>query len=282
MKKWFYIALTLLTPGCTDDVELRLPDYEPKLVIDGFIEQDRYAFVALTKSAEFFKDISKEDLQRASVISAKVTISDGERAEVLTLRRNSRGFPPLAYHGTEILGEVGKTYTLTIENENKVYTATTTIMPPPEFDSLWFEADDAEVERYILRGTFTDDPDQVNYYRTFTQRKNIDSHPVPVYLSALGDRFFNGKTLTIDLLRGANNFNQIESDIYFDKDDTVLVKFCSMDQAHFDFWRTLEREVYATGNPFSSSGNEIIFNTSEGAMGIWGGYGASYYVLVVN
>lgn len=273
--------MSLVWMACESDIEVHLPEYESKLVIDGYIEQGRFAKVALTESASYFEDIDEDDLKRASVVTAKVTVSDGENDDILTLKKNVNGFPPLIYEGTDVRGQVGKTYWLTIENKGKTYTAQTTILPPPHFDSLWTEPTE-ERDQYILRGRFTDDADEENYYRIFTQRKNKDKKYIPVYLSALGDKFFNGKTLNIDLLRGAENYADINNDIYFESGDTVLVRFCSIDKPHFDFWRTLEREVYATGNPFSSSGNEILHNTSEGSIGVWGGYGASYEIIVVK
>lgn len=268
--------------SCESEIDVQLPDYDPKLVIDGYIEQGKFARVALTESASYFEDIDEDKLKRASVVTAKVTVTDGENTDILTLRKNVNGFPPLIYEGTDVRGEVGKTYRLTIENKGQTYSAQTTILPPPTFDSLWTEHVEGEEGQYVLKGRFTDNEDEENYYRIFTRRKNKDNKYIPLYLLALGDKFFDGKTLNLDILRGAENYADIDNDLYFESGDTVLVRFCSMDKTHFDFWRTIEREVYATGNPFSSSGNKILYNTSEGSIGIWGGYGASYEIVVVE
>lgn len=282
MARMVVFVLLGLLSACHPEVGIDIPAYGPKLVVDGYIEQDKYAYVALTKSAGFFDDINEEDLKRASVITAKVIVSDGEQEEVLTLKKNKNGFPPLAYYGTEIRGEVGKAYYLTVVFENNNYTASTKILPPPKFDSLWYENYDGSPDKFLLKGRFRDDPHQENYYRIFTQRKNIDNKPIPTYLSATGDKYFNGKEFTIDILRGTENFTDIGNDTYFEKDDTVLVRFCSMDQFHFDFWRTLEQEIYSAANPFSSSGNSIKHNINGGAIGIWGGYGAGYDIVTIS
>ena len=46
------------------------------------------------------------------------------------------------------------------------------------------------------------------------------------------------------MLRGPESFTDIDDDLYFKKGDTVMIKLCTMDKAHFDFWQTLERELY--------------------------------------
>jgi hypothetical protein len=97
----------------------------------------------------------------------------------------------------------------------------------------------------------------------------------------VGDQFFNGKSFTFSLLRGAESLSSVKDDTYFSPGDTVDIRFCSIDRGHFDFWRTLERELYVVGNPFASSGNEVMGNISNGALGVWGGYGAVYYRLMI-
>ncbi|UZR97061.1 DUF4249 domain-containing protein [Chondrinema litorale] len=287
MKKYIPLYIIsmffLLLTACEDEAgDLKLPTYEPKLVIDGQIEQGKYAQVTLTKSASYFADIDSAALREALVSTAKVSISDGEKSEVLTLTKNSDKFPPYYYKGTELVGEVGKTYTLTVETQGQVYQAETSIPEPPKFDNLSFEFDSSEDTLALLGAEFTDNAEEENYYRIFTYRENKDVKYVPMYLSTLGDKYFNGETFSLNILRGSQSLTEIADDIYFTKGDTIRVKFCSLDKAHFDFWRTLEREAYSVGNPFTSSGNEILSNTGEGTLGVWGGYGATYYQLIVK
>lgn len=286
MKKVEFILGLLLAVylySCEQNIgDLDLPDYQSKLVIDGWIEQGKYAEVTLTKSASYFDNIDSVALREALVSTAKVTISDGDNSEVLTLFRNFDKFPPFFYRGTKMRGEVGKTYTLKVESRGEVYEATTSILSPPKFDSLWFEFNHKNDSLATLWGTFTDNALEENYYRVFTKEERQEKKFVPIYLSAISDDFFNGKTFSFSLLRGSESLSDIRNDLYFRKGDTVLVRFCSIDQSHFDFWRTLEREVYSVANPFASSGNEIISNTGDNTLGVWGGYGATYYKIIVK
>lgn len=276
------ILFIFLLCGCKKEVIIELPAHSSQLVIEGWIEQGQYPTVVLTRSASYFDKVDSVSIRKLIVSTAKVTVSDGVQEEVLTLRRKSEYFPNFIYQGTKLKGEIGKTYYLTVESEEHTYTATTTIPSPVSFDSLWFEHLPDDDSLGFVWARFTDNPLEENYYRLFTKRKGEDDTFVPVYLSALGDQFFNGETLDFSLLRGAETFSNVNDDLYFKKGDSIQVKLCAIDQAHFDFWRTSDRELYASKNPLSSSGNKIISNIQGGALGVWGGYGATYHSIVTK
>jgi hypothetical protein len=277
---WIFAVVLL---SCSTEPVLDTHVYEPKLVIDGWIEQGDFPRVILGNSSSYYNDIDSATVRSLVVTTAKVTVSDGTTEEILTLRKDENYFPPYVYTGTSLKGEVGKTYSLKVESKGKVYTATTTIPPPAQFDELWFGALPEKKDRGYIYGKFTDDPSTDNYYRIFTERVNKDKRFIPVYLSTIGDQSFNGKSFTFSLLRGPDSFTDIKDDLYFMEGDTVRVKFCTIDKANFDFWRTLERELYVLGNPFASSGNEIISNIDDKkALGVWGGYGVKYYKIVAK
>jgi hypothetical protein len=284
LRTLFFLPMLIsVLISCTPEPELHVTDYEPKLVVDGWIEQNDFPKVILTSSMSYFDELDSAAVRNLVATTAKVTVSDGEKEEVLTLKKNDDYFPPYVYSGNEIRGEVGKTYTLTIQLKGETYRATTTIPQVAQFERLWFETIPGEDSIGYIYGKFTDDPGVDNYYRVFTLRENKDQRYIPVYLSAIGDQSFNGKSFTFSLLRGPDSFTNVEDDLYFTKGDTVRVKFCTMDKAHFDFWRTLERELYVIGNPFASSGNEILSNIdNKKALGVWGGYGVKYYRMVTK
>jgi hypothetical protein len=278
---FFLICAELL--ACVPESSLDIVPYQPKLVIDGSIESGGFPRVVLSNSASYFMAIDSTNIRDLMVSTAKVTVSDGVNEEVLTLKRDDTSFPPYIYQGTSLKGEVGRTYTLTVEAKGEIYTAATTIPLPVKFDKLWFELASGKDSLGYIYGQISDNAEEANYYRVFTQRLNKDTRFIPVYLSAIGDQYFNGKQFTLSILRGPESFTDVEDDLYFKRGDSARIKLCSMDKAHFDFWRTLEREVYMVGNPFSSSGNEIISNIHGGkALGVWGGYGVTYHAVNVK
>lgn len=284
MRKRYLPCLPLFAVFClflfSCKEELETFNYSPKLVVDGFIEEGQYPVVVLTKSASYFSTVDSLALRELVMSHARVVVSDGEQEEILTLRKNEGYFPPYIYQGTSLKGKAGKTYHLRIDLEGKVYEASTQIMPAVYLDSVWFESAPEE-DKGLLYGRFTDKAETEDYYRLFTRRQGKDMKYIPMYYSAVGDKYFNGKAFTFSILRGAESLSSEGDDIFFTKGDTVRIKLTSIDRAHFDFWRTLERELYVTGNPFSSSGNTVISNISGGALGVWGGYNSSIYQIII-
>ena len=67
---------------------------------------------------------------------------------------------------------------------------------------------------------------------------------------------------------------------HFKLGDTIIVRVCSIDEAHYNFWRTIEQEEFSGGNPFGSP-IPIESNIKNG-LGVWGGYGASYYTVIAK
>lgn len=278
-----FIVFMAILLSCDPEPVLETVTYTPKLVIDGWIEQGDFPRVILTNSSSYYDDIDSATIRNLVATRAKVTVSDGTMEEILTLKKNEDYFPPYVYTGTQLKGEVGKVYTLTVELKGERYTASTTIPEPAALDQLWFEKVPEKDSLGYIYGKFTDNADEENHYRIFTLRQGKDQRFIPVYLSAIGDQFFNGKSFTFSLLRGPETFTNVADDLFYAQGDTVRIKFCTMDKANFDFWRTLERELYVLGNPFSSSGNEIISNIdNKKALGVWGGYGVSYYRIVAK
>jgi len=277
------ILLTgLLTASCYEGLDFDEYAYQSKLVVDGWIENGDYPTVVLTRSAAYFSTIDSVALRKLAVTRAKVTVSDGETEEILTLKKNEGYYPPYIYQGNELTGKANRTYWLKVELEGKVYEATTTIPPPVQVDAVWWEPAPENDSLGIVKVRFTDDKDMENYYRVFTKKVGENSRFIPVYLSAIGDRYFNGETFTFSVLRGPESLSDIHDDIYFRRGDAIEVKVAAIDCAHFDFWRTLERELYTVGNPFSSSGNEVLSNISGDALGVWGGYNSSVHGLIAE
>ncbi len=256
-------------------------NYHSEIVIDGWIEQDKFCQVLLTLSVPYFSDIDSLSLRKYALTKARVTLSDGEKSEILTLKPNDAYFPPYLYISTEIKGEVGKTYTLTVDYQGTQATATTTIPEPLPLDSIWYKPEEGKDSVGYIWIRFTDPVNQKNYYRTLTRRKNVDSKYIPTYLSNFNDDYFNGKSFDIALYRGNTSSLEKNDDFYYHKGDTIQVKFCAVDFASYEFWLTFQKEIMNTGNPFASSNARVKSNVSNG-LGIWCGYGSTYYQVIAK
>ena len=74
--------------------------------------------------------------------------------------------------------------------------------------------------------------------------------------------------------------DQNEESIFFKRGDTIVLKFCSIDRSHFEFWRTEETQVGNNGNPFGSPAP--ITSNIEGGLGIWGGYATTFDTIIAR
>ena len=283
MKRFFkYIIfiIPIIWTSC-DDFEIDLPDYESRIVVDGWIEQDQYPEVLLSLSAKYFSEIDSVSLRDLVVTRAKVTVSCDGIEDILTLKPNREYFPPYVYQGTVIKGEAGKTYNLEVVYAGNVLTASTTIPKVTYLDSVWFELDQNEDSLGFLWARFTDDINTKNYYRLLTKRKNIDTKFVPTFISNYDDKLFDGESMEFAIYKGRANPLEDRDDIHYSLGDTVILKACTIDEQTYDFWISVEQEIFNAGNPLASSNADLVTNIN-GGIGLWGGYAVSKYQVVAK
>ena len=63
------------------------------------------------------------------------------------------------------------------------------------------------------------------------------------------------------------------------KEDTVLIKFCQIDEPSLKFWRGLVRQAGTNGNPFAEPAN--LVSNINGGLGVWTGYSPVYYLVPI-
>ena len=111
----------------------------------------------------------------------------------------------------------------------------------------------------------------------------------PVSIAPIGsvfdDKFINGKSFNFSATRGHFTNSEKEDDLndesfLFKRGDTIVVKFCTLDRGHFEFWRTEETQVSDQGDPFGSPAP--ITSNIIGGLGVWGGYAVSYDTIIAR
>src|SRR5688572_31003320 len=83
MKLIYFILFSVLFCSCERAIEFTPEIQEPKLVVEGIIENEQYPTVYLTRSLDFFSTITREQLSGSFVRNAEVSISDGVNTETL-------------------------------------------------------------------------------------------------------------------------------------------------------------------------------------------------------
>jgi len=287
------ILVTILIGSCEKDVTVEIPRVESKVVVEGYIETGKNPFVILSNSLPFFGSIYTTDLIDNTIKGATVTVSDGSITDTLRDILNIG-----VYFSTSpgMQGQPGKTYSLRVVTNGITLTSVTSIPHPVPLDSAWFKVDGQRDSLGFIWAHLTDPDSLGNYYRWFAQRINKytsgpdqgkvkDSVFVSPSGSVFEDKFFNAKSFDFAYNRGSTVNSEKEDDNnvernFFKRGDTIVVKFCSIDRAHFEFWRTEETQVRSNGNPFGSPAPAI--SNIEGGLGIWGGYALAYDTVIAR
>lgn len=283
MKKYFqYIFYMFLLIACNDNfIDDQLEEGE-LIVVDGWIEQGKFPFVILTRSTPYFSIIDSTSYRNLIVSTAKVTIFTEDTFEILTFSPENNLFPPYAYRGYEIKGELSKTYWLEVKQYDTILRAQTTIPAPTIIDTAWFELQIPEDSLGIINLIFTDDTTENNYYRILTQIIDEDSKFYPVLSSTINDSYLSRPDNIFPLFQGKKTPIDNPEAAYFKIGDKVRIKLCTIDEPSYSFWHAYQVESLNSINPFASSSINLEGNIKGDGFGIWSGRGVDYYDLHIK
>ncbi len=290
MKQYlFFSVFVIFSLSCKKDIDFKLQETEPKLVVEATIENGEYPFVLLTRSIGYFSTIGPEALAKSFERNAEVTVSTA--TATMQLKEYAvRITPAISFYyysvdSTNIpaafKGQFNTPYQLKIKTGGKEYTATTTIPRiTKRVDSLWWKpavalADSAKAA-VIVR--VTDPPGFGDYIRYLTK---TGSQPfLPPYNSAYDDLFIDGTTYELQLAPGIDRNVGDRESFLFNRGDTITFKLSNIDKTTYEFWRTLEFSYGSIGNPFSTP-TKVLSNISNGALGYFGGYATQYRTIII-
>lgn len=311
MRNYRFILGLLVLVGlcsCEEDITLNLSNGKEVLVVEGHIEQGRPAIVMVTASNPIFAPISPATITDNYIHNATVEVSVDNQSYILQEFTTAQLTPALReiiaeqfslnisqlsataspvlyfYISSKLIGQAGKNYKLRISASKQVLTAITSIPYFRPVDSLWtVPHPDPTNDSLVTLWYKYRDPDTLgNCVRYFTKR-NRETFYSGFLNSVFIDEFVNGKYIIFPLERGQSKSSKIQNDktySYFAKGDTIILKWSSIDLAHYQFWNTLEAERSSNGNPVASP--VTIQGNIKGGLGIWGGYGSTYYKLIVS
>lgn len=265
----------LLLCRCTHPVEV-----QPELVVEGWIDAGGHPLVMLHKSLTFDEPVDSVEQVIADklVYFGKVTISDGSQSVILTGRLDTTLLPPYRYSTVEIIGEPGKTYTLTAEYDGHTATAVTTI--PQEMACL----DSIVVRRKAGDAGAMD-------IRIYPSHRGKGKGYYALFYRYMGEKqyvlCFNGvftdevHSLPVYHDLAAGTIGQDSVQVLFRQDDRIELKVVRLDVASYDFWRTFASITTTSGMAFMPVYGNILSNIT-GGKGYWCGYAGSVYPLRLN
>ena len=286
--------VSVFLSSCQKEIEVDIPDYDRKIVIEGRIENGSPAMVIVSRSVPYFDHIDLATLMNDVFIKdAVVTVSCDGVSEQLRLMPWLDSPIYFAYVGDTtsascIKGEPGKRYDLRVEIGDKVYTSSTTIVEPFHLDSVWLAFANEQDTTPTTRIQLTDNPATHDYYmfqikvhgKRLHDRLWVTSFPV-----AFDDATFNGQTVNYEILR-ANPSSLFESTmtdeekeefyrVTYRKGDTIYMKTSLIDYDGFQYWSAMTYAISLGQNPFMSPAPVPCNIKGENVIGNWCGFAST-------
>ena len=279
---------------------------DQEYVVEGFVEAGDGAlptYVILTRSLPFVGVVGPDVFDDLFVNDATVTVWDGISETTLTelclqdlppdiraVAAQTLGLDPdsttvdfCAYVdvASSVVQEFGRSYDLTVNIEAVQLKATTSIpQPVPLINLTWEDPPGAPNDTLAtLKVTVNDPANERNYYRYLSAS---DGQPlVAPFASVVDDALFDGDEFEFPLNKAVPRGAEVDPNTFglWTRGDSITLKWCTIDQAHFDFWQTFDFNNNNAG-PFSSYTR--VASNVEGALGVWGGYAVELYEEVVE
>lgn len=303
-------VLAMVLGSCEENVEVDLPEKEESLVIESHIENGLPPYAILTKDQPYFKEISEESLNDLFVKNVDTCWITNFEDTMAMQKVNPRSLPPEirevfieVFRVSEsdfrenlelvvylpdftsddfFTGEVGGRYKLYVKTPDHEASATTTITRQARLDSSYYEIEGSN-DDYAQVFIEVDDPKGEPYFYRYLTKRNDEPFYAPAAGSVASDNAVDGTTFKFPINRGyprAGAEPSGETFGLFELRDTVIVKFCALDEEHYNYWSTLEQDLRNRGNPFGSP--TIIQSNVDGGLGIFGGYSCDYDTVVIS
>ena len=290
------VFLTLLT-SCSEDINLTVAKGDSKIVIEGNIENGKFAEVIVTRNSALTDTVNFDNIL---VKDAKVYITDGLTTDTLKRDTLLTTAIPFLYTGNHILGQVGQSYNLTVVADGKTYTATTTIPGLVKLDSVWWKVQPPKTDLGYAWAHISEPAGMGNAYKWFAKRPTqysfLNGQPIILnrrFVSPNGgtfdDKFIDGKSFDFSYDRGYDateaNYPSVKNEPkeekgYYKITDTIYIKFCTIDNAASQFFSTYDQAVQSNGNPFAAPVHILSNIQGDGGLGVWAGYGATYDTIM--
>lgn len=272
MKKSLYILLASVTIffGACDlerEIDLNLPEFEPKLVVECYLEPGKPYRAILTESVGYFGSLSTDlpIINNATMTithnGVEETLENGVFFDLTTgklFNFGSDAIVPEDYNSDfhlEIVDSAGRTIT-----------ATTQLLPVVPIDTVqYIYLQDSSAS---LLTVHSDDPNQSNWYYRTMHKTSVIGDSLKVDFS-VDDEFINGPNNTI-VLGGppAYNFG-----------DTAIITLFHITESYSEFLESTQAAQQNNGNPFATPGS--IKSNITGGLGIFTGltyFRKTYYL----
>lgn len=252
------ISALLIFTSCEKVIDLTLPENEAKVVIEAQISNATpINTVRLSKTVNY-----NQPNIFPPVTGAIVTIADNA-GNSETLTEQSQGY----YLTSQMIGVIGRTYTLTVTAEGQTYTAQCTMPVEVPFDSLIFSREKqfaAPDSLDVITPIYTDPIAIANYYR-YVRVVNQKRFPGSWYND---DIFTDGET---------NTFGFYADDMELQPGDTLTVEMQSIAKVVYQYFNSKAQSA----DGFTGAPANPVTNITGGALGYFSAHTSQVRAVVV-
>lgn len=242
------ILITMLSIACRKEIKLDLPQYEPKMVLEFYLENNKPLSCVLQESVTF-TDTTKYKL----IDSALIILSyNGVRDTLInSLSFDSKFEKIYNYNNPKIMQLQPNTdYEIYVkDSKGREMTGKTKLNIIVPIDSLVFNYNTDNKAAVGL--IFNDNGNSKNYYRIVAYKDAQKVKEDDVWDITFNDNLFNG---------GQFSFYTGYS---FNSGDTVIGRLYHLTEEHNNFTESVNNAQASNGNPFGQPAN-IITNLSGG------------------
>ena len=232
-------------------IDLQLPEYESRLVVECYLEKGRPFGVLLTRSSGYFDPFGQTGNQLLSELlegGATVRIKQGTKVfrleNKLTLDRFTGKFfnYSLDLPVPENYDEPFELEIITLDGD--LITASTHLLPVVPIDSVVVEYKTEGEPLARVLTYFTDIPGQTNFYRRMIHESSLDSLPIQDFTTS--DRVVE------DVVVFGTGYD-------FEEGVSVVNTIFHISEDYYNFLESVQGAIQANGNPFAQP-SPIISN----------------------
>lgn len=252
----YIFILSMLFSSCEKVIDLPLNDAEPKLVIEGNIDDSNMQqTVKISWSTPFEAEEGQVFVSGASV---EVTTSEGRVIEFNEAR-------PGHYVARGFKGVNGRSYRLRVEYEGAQYEAFSTMPMRVPVDSIGFSESTFMERSFRTVNVLLQDPaERDNFYRFIVRPLKSNQQYAFIY----NDKFTNGKKTV---------YNLSTVDMELAPRDSLLLEIMTVDRQMFNYWKGIQEQ-----NPGNSNPGNPLSNLSNGALGYFSAHTLKTITLEVE
>ncbi len=268
------VSFSIVSCDLTKEVEVELPDYEGRLLVECYLEPGEPMNLVLTRTSPYFDPFPSTSLDFLNGIledEAFVTITHkGQEYEL----ENTLSFNPATQkifnykNSTLVPEDYENDFELSISTAGgETITASTRIIEPTPIDSVVTEfAPNDTLARILVY--LTNDQAIDNYYRRTLHESSLDS--IPSMTFPVDDRAAE------DVIVFGTFFSYAEG-------DTIINTIYSIDEDYFDFLSSINFAIQSNGNPFAQP-SPIVSNVegTANAIGIFTGLSYDREVTIIQ